>query len=116
MNSFHAFFMDFIENIRDIHIGSIIAKKLTEKSMTKTELADRINKERSTVYGIFNRKSVDTELLIEISKALDYDFIRSVYYGEETSPTVFIAVKMEEEELKNADLPNEFIRLVKSKK
>jgi predicted transcriptional regulator len=108
--------MDFIENIREIHIGKIIERKLAEKSMTKTELADKISKERSTVYDIFDRKSVDTELLIDISKALDYDFIRNIYYGEKTSPTIFVAVKMEEDELKNLHLPNEFVRLVKNKK
>ena len=108
--------MDFIENIREIHIGTIILEKLTEKSMTKTELADRINKERSTVYDIFDRKSIDTELLIDISKALNYDFIRKVYYEEQTLPTVFIAAKMKEDEIENLELPEGFIRFVKSQK
>jgi len=108
--------MDFIENIRGIHIGTIILEKLTEKSMTKTELADRINKERSTVYDIFDRKSIDTELLIDISKALNYDFIRKVYYEEQTLPTVFIAAKMKEDEIENLELPEGFIRFVKSQK
>ena len=108
--------MDFIENTRDIHIGTIIEGKLKEKSMTVTEFADKINRERSTVYDIFTRKSIDTELLVLISKALDYDFIRTVYYGEETSPTVFIAVKTKEQDVKNLNLPEEFIRLVMPQK
>jgi len=108
--------MDFIENIRNIHIGSIVEEKFKEKSMTITEFADKIHRERSTVYSIFARKSIDIELLIDISKALDYDFIRKVYYDEETSPTVFIAVKTHEDELKKWNLPQEFIRLVKPKK
>jgi len=108
--------MDFIENIRNIHIGKIIRKKLAEKSMTVTEFADRIHKERTTVYDIFERKSIDTELLIEISKVLDYDFLHNVYYEEEPSPTVFIAIKTNEDEIKNIDLPEGFIRLLKNKK
>ena len=108
--------MDFIENIVDINIGRIIQGKLKEKSMSVTEFASKINKERSTVYDIFGRKSIDTELLIEISKALEYDFIREIYYGEETSPTVFIAVKTNENEIKNLNLSEEFIRLLKKKK
>jgi len=108
--------MDFIDNIQNVHIGAIIEKKLKEKLMTVTEFADKINRERSTVYDIFKRKSIDTELLVLISKALDYDFIRTVYYGEETSPTVFIAVKTKEQDIKNLNLPEEFIRLVKPQK
>ena len=108
--------MDFIDNIQNVHIGAIIEKKLKEKLMTVTEFADKINRERSTVYDIFKRKSIDTELLVVISKALDYDFIRTVYYGEETSPTVFIAVKTKEQDIKNLNLPEEFIRLVMPQK
>ena len=108
--------MDFIDNIQNVHIGAIIEKKLKEKLMTVTEFADKINRERSTVYDIFKRKSIDTELLVLISKALDYDFIRTVYYGEETSPTVFIAVKTKEQDIKKLNLPEEFIRLVKPQK
>jgi predicted transcriptional regulator len=108
--------MDFIENIRDIHIGTIIQGKLTEKSMTKTELADRINKERSTVYDIFDRKSIDIELLIDISKALDYDFLRNVYFKEQTVHTIHISIKTEEDVLKNIDLLKELICYVRNKK
>jgi len=115
MNSLR-FFMDFTENIRNIHIGTIIQEKLTEKSITVTEFAAKINKERSTIYDIFERKSIDTELLIKISKAMDYDFIRKIYYEEETSPTLFIAVKTTEDEVKKIDLPEEFIRLMKPQK
>jgi len=108
--------MDFADNIRDIHIGTIIKKKLMETSMTMTEFAAGINKSRSNVNDIFKRKSIDIELLIRISKALNYDFIRAVYYEEETSPTLFIAVKTNEAEIKNLNLPKEFIPLVKPQK
>ena len=109
--------MDFTENIRDIHIGSIIEKKLTEKSMTKTELAERINRSRSDVNDILKRKSIDTRLLIDISKVLEYDFIHNVYYKykeEYTAPTVYIAFQIKENEIR--DLPEKFIRLVTPQK
>ena len=109
------FFMDFIENIRDIYIGEIIKEKLTEKSMTITGFADKINKERSTVHDIFMRKSIDTELLIEISKTLGYDFIRKVYYAENTTPTILISITTEEDLLKKMNLIEEFICFLKSK-
>ncbi len=37
-------------------------------------LAKKINCDRTNVYKIFQRPSIDTELLSRISKALDYDF------------------------------------------
>jgi len=109
----HAFFMDFIENIQNIHIGRVIEEKLKEKSMTVTELADNINCVRTNVHDIFKRKSIDTELLIAISKALDYDFIRNIYYKEQTSSTIFISIKTKEDLLNKFNLLEEFIRLVK---
>ena len=66
--------------------------------MTITEFASKINRERTTARDILKRKSIDTEFLIEISKVLDYDFIRNVYYGEQTSPTVCITLKIKEDD------------------
>jgi len=106
--------MDFIENIVDIHIGTIIKEKFDKKGITKTEFANKVKRSRSDVNDIFSRKSIDVELLIDISKALDYDFIRKVYFEEYTSPTVYIAFKIKEDEINN--LPEEFIRLAKPKK
>jgi transcriptional regulator with XRE-family HTH domain len=104
--------MEFIENLRDVHIGSLIKEKLVEKRMSKTELAKRISKVSSTVHDIFDRKSIDIELLIAISIALDYDFIRHVYYKE----PLFTDVQTNEDEVKTRSLLEEFIRLVKNKK
>ena len=106
--------MDFIENTGNIHIGTIIKEKLAESSMTNTEFAKRINRSRTDINDIFKRKSLDIELLIDISKALNYDFIRNVYFEEYTSPTTYIAFKIKEDEIK--DFQREFIRLMKSQK
>ena len=105
--------MDFVENIQNIHIGSAIEKVLIEKSMTKSDFGKKINHERSSVYDILKRKSIDTDLLVEISKVLDYDFIRKLYYDEETSPTVYIAIKTSKEEINKMNLSDEFIYLIK---
>ena len=84
--------------------------------MTITDFAALIHKDRTTVNHIFTRKSLDTELLIAISKALDYDLLLKVYYGEEPSPTLYITVKTTEEEVRKLNLPKEFMRLLKNKK
>ena len=64
----------------EIHIGEIIAGKLTASGMSKSELARRINKARQNINDILNRRSVDTALLFDISQALDHNFFQ--YYVE----------------------------------
>jgi plasmid maintenance system antidote protein VapI len=105
--------MDYIQNV---HIGSIIKKVLAEKSMSISEFAGEINRDRTTIYDIFERKSIDTDLLIKISDVLNYDFIREVYLPKNTATTsskIWIAVEVEKHEIKKLDLPKEFVRLVK---
>jgi predicted transcriptional regulator len=62
-----------------IHIGKIIHQHLEEAGMTKSEFARRINTSPQNIYGIFKRKSCDTDLLREISRVLNYDFFQ--YYA-----------------------------------
>jgi len=106
--------------MKNIHIGSVIKEKLEEKSMTITEFANRINRERTSVYDIFERKSVDTELLIQISEALDYDFVHEVYFPEyknTTSSKIHITIEVEEGETEKLKLHvNELVRLLKLEK
>ncbi|MBP1645354.1 MAG: hypothetical protein H6Q16_929 [Bacteroidetes bacterium] len=63
----------------EIHIGQLIRQKQEEKGITISELARSIHCDRSNIYNIFSRKSIDIELLISISKALDFDFISNYY-------------------------------------
>jgi len=108
-----------MKSTQNIHIGSIIKKVLTEKSMTITEFACKINRERTTVYDIFNRKSIDVELLIKISHVLDYDFIHKVYFPSNTrvaSRKILVAFEVTEDELEKFELHKEFVRLEMSEK
>jgi len=91
-------------DLKNIHIGKIIKKKMVEKSMTIAELARRIDRERTTVYDIFRRKSLDTELLIKISDALEYDF-HQVYFPEKPQK-VLIVIEVDRDEVDKLDLSN----------
>lgn len=66
-----------------LHIGEKIREKTRELRMGPTELSRKINTSIQNIYGIFKRKSIDTELLERISDALDFDFFS--YY---TAPSV----------------------------
>lgn len=52
------------------HIGHIIREELRRQGHTNEWLAEQINVTPRTVQRIFNKPSVDTQLLFNISKAL----------------------------------------------
>ncbi|MCB9232498.1 MAG: hypothetical protein H6581_12585 [Bacteroidia bacterium] len=60
-----------------LHIGERIKKRARELRIGPTELGLLINTSKQNIYGIFKRKSLDTELLWKVSVALKYDFFAS---------------------------------------
>ena len=58
----------------EIHIGQLIKARLEETGMKKSKFARRINRTSQNVYDIFQRKSIDTDLLATISHVLDCNF------------------------------------------
>ena len=85
--------------------------------MTISEFAYRIHRERTTVYDIFERKSIDIDLLISISEALDFDFIHEVYIPKnyvEASSKVVISIEFEKNEMGKLVFPYEFVRWIMS--
>ena len=58
----------------EIHIGQLIKARLEETGMKKSEFARRINRTSQNVYDIFQRKSIDTDLLATISHILECNF------------------------------------------
>ncbi len=71
-----------------IHIGSKIKEVFDTKDLTVSEFARRIDTSRENIYGIFKRKSIDTNLLIKISNVLDHNFFQYFITKEELYPEV----------------------------
>lgn len=61
-----------------IHIGNLIKEELEKQERTISWFARKLYCDRSNVYDIFRRKSIDTELLLRISVVLNRDFFQ--YY------------------------------------
>ena len=59
-----------------IHIGKLIEEELRKQERSVTWFADKLCCERTNVYSIFKRQSIDTELLIRISKILHHNFFQ----------------------------------------
>ncbi|MBR5475272.1 MAG: XRE family transcriptional regulator [Bacteroidaceae bacterium] len=63
-----------------VHIGEEIRKELHRQERTISWFARKLFCDRSNVYDIFKRKSIDTALLMRISNILEYDFFS--YYTD----------------------------------
>ena len=61
-----------------IHLGQLIKTELERQERTPTWLAKKINCDRTNIYRIFNRKSIDTDLLSRISTALNRNFFEDL--------------------------------------
>ena len=74
-----------MNNNGNLHIGHLIKSVFDASGMTVSEFARQIHCERTNVYKIFDRQSVDVETLVKISEALEHNFLADVmkHYGLE---------------------------------
>lgn len=59
-----------------IHIGHLIEEELLRQERSAAWLAKKLYCDRTNIYKIFKRESIDTDLLLRISKALHYNFFQ----------------------------------------
>ena len=62
----------------NLHIGQLIKTVFKRSGMTVSDFARQLNCERTNVYTIFKRRTIDVELLVNISKILEYNFFEDV--------------------------------------
>ena len=69
--------MHFI--MKDVHVGKMVHDELRRQGRTVNWLAEQIYCEKSNIYKLFRRKSIDLVQLIKISEVLDHNFLRDCY-------------------------------------
>ena len=67
------------------HIGKLIAQELRHQERTVSWFARNLCCERTNVYDIFKRRSIDTQMLLRISNILGHNFF--LYYEKEYEHT-----------------------------
>lgn len=60
--------------LKDVHIGEAIERRLKEIKMTKTDFGRLIDVPQQHVNRIFSRDTIETKKLERICRALDYNF------------------------------------------
>ncbi len=64
-----------------MHIGQLIKEQMEAQDKTVSWLARELAYCRTNIYKIFDKKSIDTDLLLRICTLLKYDFF--AVYSEE---------------------------------
>ena len=64
-----------------VHIGQLIRLELIRQHHSATWFAQEMSCSRTSVYKIFDKSSIDTDLLLRISEVLNVDFFK-VYSQE----------------------------------
>ena len=72
-----------------IHIGKLIKEELHRQERSITWFANKLCCERTNVYSIFKRESIDTILLFRISLVLHHNFFN--YYIQELADYDFFS-------------------------
>lgn len=98
----------FIFQFMEKKIGQIIKERVSAKNMAVSDFAKAIDVERSNVYNIFKRDSIDTGLLKKIGHVLEYDFFQDLL-EEDTRKQIILKNKIEKTvyvpiQLSDADL------------
>ena len=64
---------------KEISIGARIKEIFEQSEMSISQFAKLLHCDRSNINNIFRRKKIDIDLLLEISKALNHDFVGETY-------------------------------------
>ena len=69
--------------MKEVHVGKLIHEELLRQGRTVNWFAKEIYCEKSNVYKMFNRKSIDLHQLMKISEVLDHNFLSDCYTDSE---------------------------------
>jgi len=65
--------------MKDVHIGNMIQDELWRQGRTVVWFAREIYCEKSNVYKMFKRQSIDLAQLMKISEVLGHNFLRDCF-------------------------------------
>ena len=103
-------------------IGEIIREHFEASNMEATQFAKAINRERSNVYNIFKRDTIDTGLLKKIGQVLRHDFFVDLLEPETKkmlmmkkgiTKKVLFEFELSEDEIQFLNMEQKIIKILK---
>ena len=61
---------------KPLHIGMCIRTELERQGRTSVWLANELGYHRTNIYKIYDKRSLDTSVLLRISQIMDFDFFQ----------------------------------------
>lgn len=77
---------------RSINVGLAIEQRINELGITKSEFGRRIGIPNQNVNRVLSRSSIDSDKLVEICNALDYDFFKLFSSSVEETKTSLLNI------------------------
>lgn len=68
------------QNMKSLHIGEMVKEIISDKNLTQSEVADRMNMSRNGLHATLNKENINTELIIRLSKALNVNLWEAIYH------------------------------------
>ncbi len=103
-----------------MHKGQVIEKAVKQSGISITQLAKKLRKSRQSVYNIFETQNVPWDLILDIGKAIHYDFSKDFKqlktYSTKTDPVIAEEDNAEYWKQKYILLLEEYNQLLKNKK
>ncbi|MGI9580211.1 transposase [Chryseobacterium sp. RRHN12] len=65
-----------MENFKNIHIGEMIRKRVIECEVESSRICNFLNCSEKLIEEVYQSPSIDSEMLVRLSKLLEYDFFR----------------------------------------
>ena len=85
--------------LNKVHIGQMIKVVFESSGMSVAEFARQINCDRTNIYTIFRRRTIDVELLVNISNVLNHNFLDDIMQASglraKFSPTLNLSISFE---------------------
>jgi len=63
-------------NFKEIHIGKLIEQRVLEIQITNERICNALNCSDKEIIKIYTSANINTEILLKLSKLLQYDFFR----------------------------------------
>lgn len=100
----------------EVHIGKLVKAVFDGSGLTVAELARRLHCERTNVYTIFRRRSIDVELLARLSNILDHNFLDEAMqlYGL-SSPSLNLTLRLDHLSADNLSRLSELLSEIQTK-
>ena len=105
-----------------VNIGNIIIQKAREQGTSIEKLAPKLNLTKQGLYKILHRDDIKISRILQLSQALNHDFLQYYRTGPVSLPEDYHQLKHENKQLKQTietlqrenNLLNDFVQVLKS--